>query len=335
MNSSRRKRRPRFVVAELGRSSSVPSLPGDRDLFEGLEKTPLQAISRTFDIVNHADTTISNRRVLSSPTIIVPGPPREWLGREAGFKVSRDEGFHFVDQNAFRFPNAPLLPLFAAVDTLASSGSFSWRDVDFVTDRNNLRKLLWWIGGAMDGQPLDDFRIDLQLAGKKTVLMSRWEKRDREGNTWRCFFNFERASTRNVKGCQDGTGHHRILRYDLNGLNMVVHFEVDTFVPGCSTTSSPKRDHVDHLVTQLSGDSFTSKGLTTPLESRFGVKIRHAGTPVPHEALVEFETRSEKTLELNRYESRLEGQLSSAFPVADSPSLPGYSSVWNVPSHHS
>ncbi|KIY52482.1 hypothetical protein FISHEDRAFT_69901 [Fistulina hepatica ATCC 64428] len=310
MTFPRNKQTSRYAARPGGRSS-VPSLPTDRDLFEGLEKTPLQTISRTLSNVDSAETTISNVEYLgsynnvnsSSPTIIVPGSPREWLGREAGYKVSKDEGLHFVDQSAFRFPNAPMLPLFAAVETLAPAGSFAWSDVDFVTDRNNLRKLLRWIGGTTaEGFPPKDFRIDLQLAGKTTVLMGRWEKRTREGNTYAGYgFNFERASARNAKGCEDSTGHHRIVRYDLNDLNIVVRFEVDAFVPGLSPAATSKGGDVDDLVAQLAGTSLASKGATT-LDSRFGIKIRRAGTQVPQEALAELTTRSEKSINLNQFD---------------------------------
>lgn len=90
-----------------------------------------------------------------------------------------------------------------------------WGMLDFVTDRNNLRKLTRWLNDE-DGT-CKDFRIDMQLAGTKTVLLSRWEKRYREtmpGNTFG--FGFEVANTKAVKGCEKSTGHHRIVKYVRN-----------------------------------------------------------------------------------------------------------------------
>lgn len=70
-----------------------------------------------------------------------------------------------------------------------------------------------WLNGAGDAG-LKDFRIDLQLAGKKTVLMNRWEKRFREDMSGFTFgFNFEKATTEAVQGCEGSTGHHRIVKY--------------------------------------------------------------------------------------------------------------------------
>jgi len=91
--------------------------------------------------------------------------------------------------------------------------NFEWSGVDFVTDRNGLRKLLRWIG-TPDAK---EFRIDTQLAGKGTVLFNRWEKRTRESVENRNYstygFSFERASTKHAHGCEDSTGYHRIVKY--------------------------------------------------------------------------------------------------------------------------
>lgn len=109
-------------------------------------------------------------------------------------------------------PRAVLLPLITAVNkrTEGKVDKFDWASVDFVTDRNGLRKLLRWIGG----QDVRDFRIDLQLAGEKTILCNRWEKRNRETFNGRTFgFSFEKASTEAAPGCRGSTGHHRIVTY--------------------------------------------------------------------------------------------------------------------------
>ena len=145
-----------------------------------------------------------------------------------------------VDQNGFRMgPSASsLLPLFRAADVMAreiANNSIEWSDVDVVTDRNNLRKLLRWIqhpdnasdsavassrAGSSAGlpglDPLKDFRIDVQLGGKKKLLFHRWEKRTQElaePPRSGCGINFERGSTAPAAGCEHGTGHHRVIQY--------------------------------------------------------------------------------------------------------------------------
>lgn len=128
------------------------------------------------------------------------------------YHVHTDDGIAFVDQNGFRCPSATLLPLLMAVERTAEDDgrSFEWSSVDFVTDRNGLRKLLRWIGGTASR----DFRIDMQLAGKHTILLNRWETCTREQMSGRTYgFNFEKASTAPAPGCERSTGHHRIVRY--------------------------------------------------------------------------------------------------------------------------
>lgn len=110
-------------------------------------------------------------------------------------------------------PKAVLLPLIMAVNKQAEMYKrppFEWSSVDIVTDRNGLRKLTRWVVG----EEVRDFRIDLQLAGENTVLMNRWEKRNREIFSGRTYgFSFERASTIPAPACKDSTGHHRIITY--------------------------------------------------------------------------------------------------------------------------
>ena len=54
----------------------------------------------------------------------------------------------------------------------------------------------------------------MELAGKQTVLFNRWDARTRENMPGYTYgFNFEKAMTAAVPGCEKGTGHHRIVKY--------------------------------------------------------------------------------------------------------------------------
>lgn len=162
------------------------------------------------------------------PTIIVPGmrfrvsildashiltnarlgSPREWTGAPVPFVVQRDVQIQFLSKGNYRMPIAPLLPVLVAVQNVTPD--FDWSSVDIVTNRNGLRKLLRWI----DGSVTRDFRIDLQLAGSRTVLMNRWEFGDRESHPFpRYGINFEKRCTRAAANCEDGMGHHRVVCY--------------------------------------------------------------------------------------------------------------------------
>ena len=232
-------------------ASLIPSghLPPDRKLMEGLSGTPLleEKMSVPKPDNDQEDVYIKDCTYIGSynwmkgdtPTILVPGQigffplvftvliyfrtgsPPQWLNRTTPFTIAPDSGIYFVDQNGYRIPQAILLPLITAVNKRAKGKEvkFDWASVDFVSDRNGLRKLMRWIGG----NEVRDFRIDFQLAGEKTVLCNRWEKRVREAYNGRTFgFSFEKASTEAAPGCRDSTGHHRIVTYV--GLNCFLCF---------------------------------------------------------------------------------------------------------------
>ncbi|TFK40515.1 hypothetical protein BDQ12DRAFT_679577 [Crucibulum laeve] len=208
-------------------------------------------------------------------------------------------------------PSAVLLPLITAVDIKAKEEgllSFDWPSVDFVTDRNGLRKLLRWIVGG----EVKNFRIDLQLAGEKTVLFNRWERRTRELFSGYTFgFNFEKASTKHAYGCENSTGHHRIVTYDLSGLKMVVRFEVDACLPteapatkkstpslGASTGKSAS--NVDDLIDSLANVKISPTDSSSPssipssaTDSAVYLQVIKGGNQVPQSAIIELTTRSE------------------------------------------
>jgi hypothetical protein len=46
-----------------------------------------------------------------------------------------------------------------------------------------------------------------------TVLMTRWEARTAVGASTSFGFSFEHHTTGSVPGCEEGTGHHRIVTY--------------------------------------------------------------------------------------------------------------------------
>lgn len=69
--------------------------------------------------------------------------------------VPANSGVHHVDYNtSFMGHRSPLIPIFAAIDSLHID--FKYRDLDLITDRNSLRKFLRCIDRQHDGT----FRID-------------------------------------------------------------------------------------------------------------------------------------------------------------------------------
>ncbi|TFK27639.1 hypothetical protein FA15DRAFT_144931 [Coprinopsis marcescibilis] len=274
-------------------------LPPDRDIHEGLKEESLSTIDKPSATKSDEDIRIKDCQYIGSyswtdretPTIIVPGAPPQWQGRSAPYNVQPDRGIFFSDQNGYRCPKTPLLPLITAVNTRAEAAyqlEFDWSDVDFVLDRNALRKLVRWARGDNPR----DFRLDLQLAGRKTVLVNRWEKRTREIFNGRTFgFGFEKASTLPVPDCREATGHHRIISYDLNGLKLVVRFEVDACIPPPRNYTRRSVATMDEITASLSGvvlDQAPSADGDKPK-----INIIKAGYEVSPSATMELSTRSE------------------------------------------
>ncbi|KAF9464193.1 hypothetical protein BDZ94DRAFT_525066 [Collybia nuda] len=301
-------RQPRGSSSYRDRTFSPKSgtLVPDRVITEGLLATALRTIPRLEKSSDEKEVKITNFECIGSynwvdspsPTIIVPGSPPRWQNRPTPYSVHPDDGVAFVDQNGYRIPSAVLLPLITAVERKSklNDATFDWASVDFVTDRNGLRKLLRWIGGTAK----KDFRIDMQLAGTGTVLLNRWEVRTSEQMSGFTYgFNFEKASTKPVPGCEKSTGHHRIVKYDLDGLLMVVRYEVDACIPWEEEPTTPRpraATDVDDLIGALAEVKITPQlndASTIPkAESPPKLTVLNGGSDVPQSAIVELTTRS-------------------------------------------
>ncbi|TFY64813.1 hypothetical protein EVG20_g5818 [Dentipellis fragilis] len=285
----------------------VPShynVPPDRDITEDLvTSSPVEIFTSLVVDGNLETVDVQNVRYIgsynwidaTSPTIIVPGlspisfsetseltrlssgSPPVWKDPSMPIKLTPDTGLRFVDQNGFRIPSSPLLPLFASVDVIGTP--VEWPSVDFILDRNALRKITRWI----DCGPMTvDFRIDMELAGPGTVLMNRWEPRTKDvaGNGRSYGFAFEETNTVPVPGCERSTGHYRIVQYDFCGLDIIVRFEVDTCI--ATTAGAETAD-------QCESATFPAMYKYTPASI---LNIIPAGHAVLQASIVELKTRS-------------------------------------------
>ncbi|PCH40488.1 hypothetical protein WOLCODRAFT_150530 [Wolfiporia cocos MD-104 SS10] len=178
-------------------------------------------------------------------TMLVPGVPPRWRDPEGPYQILRDRGVYCVEQNAHRLPHSPLLPAMYAVDITSklTEQKVDWSTVDFVIDRNTLRDFLQWIAK----QDTAKFRIDTQLAGERTVLCTRRTVHNkvkidsmRDGSYKH---SFARASAiRDPRFAEEkSASHHRIIKYDYDGLNMVVIYEAGAYTrwPGVRNMIMP------------------------------------------------------------------------------------------------
>ena len=105
------------------------------------------------------------------PVVIIPGAGDRLNNVLEPMQLIKNERLQIADENRHHQPDYPLEALFRAVQIC--SPQFDFSAVQFVTDRNNLRKMLNYV----EGKSLDEsFRIDFQRVGNMVVLMRNDER---------------------------------------------------------------------------------------------------------------------------------------------------------------
>ncbi|KAF2703853.1 hypothetical protein K504DRAFT_391633 [Pleomassaria siparia CBS 279.74] len=175
--------------------------------------------------------------------IYVPGCPPKWLPHQLPVKLQPDQGAQYVDQNAYRLPQYPFEPIFWALDIMNPHARLN--DVDIVCNRNSLRKLL----DLASGRRPDPFVMHLHLL-QETLFITRKERNARNmirgGGQSGYGHNFEKAFTEADDDVHGSTSHHRVVSYDMGGLNCMVRFEVDAYYD--EATDGVQDKTFDHTV---------------------------------------------------------------------------------------
>ncbi|KAG2112945.1 hypothetical protein BD769DRAFT_1673915 [Suillus cothurnatus] len=209
-----------------------------------------------------------------TPTIAVPGSPRVWFTGPQ--RVPADSGTRFLSM------------IWIPVSTT--------KQFDFITDRNNLRKLLYWASGSSDEK---DFRIDIDVAGS-TCLFTRLEAQNTD--TVEGFMGYgheyKQAATRVTRGCERATGHHRMISIDIGELKILLRFAI-----GACTSSINDINDEDDLLSGFSGLGIDEASASNTLDTKKpqvtvstvrGVSITQTfpRKVVPQASLIELKTRA-------------------------------------------
>lgn len=206
---------------------------------------------------------------------------------ELPFQLELDSGESFSDQNTNRLPLSPFEPMFRAIKVtqkqLGNDFKFSDENLDIITDRNNLRKLMRFItshGPNRDPRPGSnrEFRIDIQLAlNGRTLVLTRRDDKTVESPRFKSYGrNFEKAATehvapiltsnssRTVISRLQSTGHHRITRFDLLGLRFLVRYEVDAMIlKPLAKAEDEDEGNLDFLIKAFARTSLLDSKLAT------------------------------------------------------------------------
>ena len=104
-----------------------------------------------------------------NPIILIPGHYCFLSDNLRLQKLSKSKHLCMADENRHYLPEYPMEPIFRAVRKCTPD--FDFKKVDFVTDRNGLRKLLNFI----ENKAKDSFRIDFQRVGNLILLIRNTE----------------------------------------------------------------------------------------------------------------------------------------------------------------
>jgi hypothetical protein len=244
------------------------------------------------DISQVEDVASYNWLDKHTPTVLVPGIPPVWHVPAITPHLKPDTGTCYVDQNLDRNPWSPLEPLIRAIIT--THPDFDFNGLDIVTDRWPIRRLLEFVGGAAD-----DFEFGLEVLGK-AVLFTRMEKQSRQlisPGTFQGYRRaFEEAYTKIPSSAQGSTSHHRVIRYRIGSLQLLVRFAVDAYlqeeIPGHIKSASKDIYEPKDLVTFMKATSLSTDAPsidTTPEAP--GVTVVRGGQVIAHSALLELTTR--------------------------------------------
>ncbi|KAL8736511.1 MAG: hypothetical protein Q9166_000303 [cf. Caloplaca sp. 2 TL-2023] len=235
-----------------------------------------------------------------NPTILVPGCPPIWSPPSNPQTIAPDTGFDFVDQNADRYPQSPLKPLFASI--IQMQPAFDFSSIDIITDRNSLRKLYAF---AASDPKLKDFRFGISLFGdeKKTVMFHRMEKMTREVFAEGCFHGYRKGfETQYMRLDEEAKGsrsHYRISEYEFGDLKFLVRSGVDGCIPSPALSQDASEQSV--ITEKHSGDATSeakgkSKTEDTSAADKLGTGslaiILTSRPPIHHSTLLELVTRS-------------------------------------------
>jgi hypothetical protein len=215
------------------------------------------------------------------PTIYVPGTPARWTPPSLPVQLKQDSGYHFVDQHSYRVPKFQFEPIFQSLAIMNPTKQFD--DIDIVVNRNTIQKLFAF---ASSKRHYDAFHVNLDMVGN-TLFISRKEKhaqtqqRSGYGRTFESDFTTEDSSLEGVHG------HHRVIQYDLGGIQIAIRIEADGYY---SSEDLPDIEPPTELPFRNIFNVFEPANAVIPWGKDSHAKAIPAGKLTPHHSTCELKS---------------------------------------------
>ncbi|KAM7208227.1 geranylgeranyl pyrophosphate synthetase [Naviculisporaceae sp. PSN 640] len=225
-----------------------------------------------------------------SSRILVPGKPPRWTPPDTCPLLREDEDKYFRDKNAARYPKHPMEP--AVLATLDADPDVPTK-TDIAACGSTIGNLLRFIRGQDK-----TFRMLVEKVDN-TVFFVRRENSPRElipevrgyGHT------FPQAYTTWDADVPGSVSHQRIVGYNFAGLDLVVRFEADGYLPSADTSpqgsatksKASTETSVDDLADYFSKTRFSSH---PALLSPSALQVIKGSSSVDLKGIFELKTRS-------------------------------------------
>ncbi|PGH13980.1 hypothetical protein AJ80_06120 [Polytolypa hystricis UAMH7299] len=229
-------------------------------------------------------------------SILVPGAPPAWTPLESPEQLKEDDGEYFRDINAARWPRRPMEPAIRAL--LEMQPDFATEDINIVTCATTIGNLdkfanhIYW-----------NFDFEIQLVGS-TLFMIRKEHPSKEifrgiyghGHT------FPEAYTSWDPSVKGSLSHQRLVKYAFGGLKFIVRFESDGYLLDVAdeneepamTKQAKKGDNGEDI--DSLAQAMNTVDISTAPKPNGALEVKNAGFAIPHNAIFDLKTRSEKSV---------------------------------------
>lgn len=216
------------------------------------------------------------------------GKPPRWTPVSEPRRLPPDRNEYPLDRNGYHFPKHPFEA--TAISVLYMQPEPLTSPLDIVCNSSSLGYLISFC--RIGAEDFRQFRVLVEVIGGAVHIFRRDNAPGQMHENLRGYgHTFPDANTTWDAGTGGSTSHQRIVRYDLDGLSVLLRGEIDGYLPETAQEDTPPREKasVDDLLHGLSSTSLSPKAVDT---TTFTVLSTKAGSPVPQSSLFDLKTRA-------------------------------------------